>query len=137
MNTLIHADIFFYVTTIAVIILTFLVAVVLVYAVKVTRALSELAEKIRDEGGQIVETMAAVREKIEEEGLKAASFGKMVKGFFIGKSIFSAFKKKRSSRAAEEEGRGSEASARHRKSSAKAKEAKSSEDRDFEMGEQF
>ncbi len=95
MNTLIHADIFFYVTTIVVILLAVLVSILIFFLIKISRNVSEIVKKVKKESDNIVEDVSSFREKIKEEGSKVASAGKMMRGFLLGKTIFNAFKAKK------------------------------------------
>ena len=85
MNTssFIHADIFFYITTIAVLILTALLIILFYYLVKIARHLEYTAKRLKEEGDRIMDDVSTVRESIEEQGGKALSFLKFVFGAFI------------------------------------------------------
>ncbi len=93
MNTLIHADIFFYITTIVVLILAFLVSILIFFLIKTFKHVSDIAERVKQESTHIIDDVSELREKIKEEGTKMASVNKVMKGVLIGKTIFDAFKK--------------------------------------------
>jgi biopolymer transport protein ExbB/TolQ len=93
MNTLIHADIFFYVTTIVVIALGVCTLVLIFFLIKTFKHISEIAERIKKESAHIIDDVSELREKIKEEGTKMASVNKVMKGILVGKTIFDAFKK--------------------------------------------
>ena len=77
MRTLIHADIFFFITSIFVIILTLILGVAGAYLVLILRDMKEISRKVKIEGGEIIEDVKELRERIEEEGVGLRSLGKM------------------------------------------------------------
>lgn len=76
MNTLIQADIFFFITSIAVILVTAIVLVICWYVFKLTKILHRLAEKIENEADEYIEASADVREKIFEHPFVEMVLGK-------------------------------------------------------------
>ncbi len=66
-NSLLKSDIFFFVTTICVVVVTILAAVALIYGIKIFRDLKVLVEKAKEEGQEILsdvrETRMALKEK--------------------------------------------------------------------------
>lgn len=85
MNTLIQADIFFFITAIAVVLLTLLLVVVLAYGVKIVRTISKIAETIQKESENVVEDIAELRGRVKEEGVKVSAFWRFVTGFFLNR----------------------------------------------------
>jgi hypothetical protein len=85
METLIHADIFFYITTIAVIIVTVFIAIILFYAVKVARKVDSIATTVEQESKNVVGDIDAIRSKVREEGAKFTGFSSFVGRFLLGK----------------------------------------------------
>jgi len=67
MNTLIKADIFFFITTIAIVLLTVVAIVVAIYVVRILRDIKNLSEKVKIEGGEIIDDVASARENIKKE----------------------------------------------------------------------
>ena len=49
MNTLVHADIFFFVTTIAVVVVAAALAIALMYLVRILNDVKKIAEQVREE----------------------------------------------------------------------------------------
>ncbi|HVO28743.1 MAG TPA: hypothetical protein VMT81_02050 [Candidatus Paceibacterota bacterium] len=78
MDTLIHADIFFFVTTIAVIVVALLVAIVLIYLIKVLNRIKDIAEQVREETILFREDIHGLRDSVRREGFKFRS----LLGFF-------------------------------------------------------
>ena len=70
MDTLIHADIFFFITTIAVVVITLLVVVVLIYLIKVLNRIKSIAEQVRDETILFREDIHDLRDSVRREGFK-------------------------------------------------------------------
>lgn len=88
METLLKADIFFVVTTIAVVLIAIAAIVALVYLIFVLRHLAQLMRRIRREGEEIVDDVRAVREGVESGGAKIQELllwvGKLVTQIFVG-----------------------------------------------------
>jgi hypothetical protein len=82
-SSIIHADIFFYVTTISVVILTALLIVLFYYIVKIARHLERTALRLREESERIIEDVSMIRESIEDQGGRAVSFLKFIFGSFM------------------------------------------------------
>ncbi len=82
MDTLIHADIFFFVTTIAVVIVAAIFIVVLIYLIKVLMDLKKITEQVRDEAILVREDLSDLRSNIKREGFKLHSLVDFVAGIF-------------------------------------------------------
>jgi len=85
--TLIHADIFFYITTIAVVVLTVLVIIFLYYVVKIARHLEHAAKRLKEESDHILDDVSIIRESMEDKGGKAVSFLKFVLGTIVSSKM--------------------------------------------------
>ena len=70
MDTLIHADVFFFVTTVAVIILTIVFAVTLFYLIAVLRRARDIAEQIKEEATLVRHDIHDARMRVEREGFR-------------------------------------------------------------------
>lgn len=70
MSTLIHADIFFFITTIAVVFFTIGFIIFTVYFVRILDDLKHISQKMRAEGDKLIEDVETLREKAKEEGTK-------------------------------------------------------------------
>ena len=79
MQTLIHADIFFFVTTIAVVIIAVGTFIALAYVIKILRNVSDVSKKVRDESEEIVNDVHEMRHSIKKEGLRL----KFIKSFLV------------------------------------------------------
>jgi hypothetical protein len=74
MSSLLQADIFFFITTIAVIVLLIMALVIGYFVFKVVRHAEYIAKKIRDESDHISDDIAYLRANIKEK-VTHASFG--------------------------------------------------------------
>lgn len=72
-QSFIHADIFFFITSVAVVLLVILIVVLLAYAVKIVRTISFMTTTIKEESDNIVEDISALRQKIKEESTRVAA----------------------------------------------------------------
>ena len=88
-NTLIHADIFFFVTTIAVVIVAVALTVALIYLAKVLNDLKEITRQVREETVLFREDLKDLRGEVRREGFQMKQFA----DFFI-----KLFKRKKASR---------------------------------------
>ncbi len=68
MNSLIKADFFFFTTTIAIVILTIFIIVVAVYVIRILRDIKNLSERVKKEGGEIIDDVNLARTNIKKEG---------------------------------------------------------------------
>lgn len=84
-DTLIHANIFFFITTIAVILITLLLILILVYVVKIVRAFSYIANTLKKESENVAEDIAELRGRVREETEKVSNLWKFATGFFLNK----------------------------------------------------
>lgn len=69
METLIHADIFFFITSIAVVILTILLAVILAYAIIVFRNLKKVSEQVKRQAQNLETDIDTLRQCVKSQGL--------------------------------------------------------------------
>ena len=70
MNEFYKMDIFFVVTTAAVILLAILLAIVLVYVIKIMNDIKYISGKAKNETDKLSEDMDDLRAKVRTEGLK-------------------------------------------------------------------
>lgn len=74
MNDFLKQDIFFVVTTIAVITLTILLAILIVYIIKISRNVKYISEKAKSEADLISEDISTLRTNVKENGAKLKYF---------------------------------------------------------------
>jgi len=82
MDSIIKSEIFFFITSIAVIVLSVGAAAVLVYAVRILRNADHIAKLVRDESDLIAKDVSSLRESAEKEGMKAGRFIKFINKYF-------------------------------------------------------
>lgn len=70
MNTLIHADIFFFISTIALVFISLGLIISLVYIIKILRNVSDVSDKVKDESTEILADIKEMRTDIKKEGFK-------------------------------------------------------------------
>lgn len=81
MSTLIHADIFFFVTTIAVVLIGLLFIVVIIYVVRILNDMRYISGVVRKETDILAEDLEGFRDKVKSEGF-APSFFSFIAGLF-------------------------------------------------------
>ncbi len=91
MNNLLEANIFFFVTTVAVIAVTLVLVIAGAYAIKVLRDLTYITKKAKEKSDDILKDIDDLRSSIKNQDLKT----KIVGTFF--KKIFQRSTKKKSS----------------------------------------
>ncbi len=74
MDTLVHADIFFFVTTIAVIVVAVAFTVVLFYLAKVLSDLKDITEHIKEETALFRGDIGRLRNTVQREGFRLEQF---------------------------------------------------------------
>lgn len=74
MDTLIHADIFFFVTTIAVVIVGAVLAVALIYFVKILSDIKKITKQVHEETILFREDLHDLRTEVHHDGFKMQHF---------------------------------------------------------------
>lgn len=69
METLAKSDAFFFIASMAVILLTLISLVVLFYLVRLVRNIQYISKKIKEESNNISEDIGLIRERIREQGV--------------------------------------------------------------------
>jgi len=82
MNTLIHADVFFFVTTIVVVIVGIAFTVVLIYLAKVLSDVKDITRQVKEETILFREDIRGLRGDIKQEGFRVERFLMFVKNLF-------------------------------------------------------
>lgn len=84
MGSLVQADIFFFITSVAVVAVSALAVVALVYAIGVLRDVKEFSRALKEQGGLILRDVEDARRFMRSEGVKLASalgfVGRLFKG---------------------------------------------------------
>lgn len=93
METLIHADIFFFITSIFVVFLTVGFGVALVYIIPILKDMRHLSALAREEGDKFTRDIDDLRSAVKEEGMKAKSIIDYFLALFIRRQKVSRKKK--------------------------------------------
>jgi len=83
MTTLIHADIFFFITSIVTVVLGILVATGIIYVVLILRDVRHLSKLVREGGEKLAQDFDGLRETAKEEGLKIKTIFDFFLAIFI------------------------------------------------------
>lgn len=81
MENVAKSEVFFFITTFAVVILTILLAVLIVYLIKVSRDVKNIARKARAEAENIIGDVKDLRENIKTQGERVKNMVSMFSGF--------------------------------------------------------
>lgn len=81
MNNILQADIFFFISSIATVIVTIILSIVGYYVIQIVRDAKYITTKLRNATDDLEEKFNEVREQISEEGRKA----KYIVDFFLGR----------------------------------------------------
>ena len=68
------SEIFFFITSIAVVLLTILVGIIAAYLIRILRNVDDISKTAKDEAELIKEDVADLRQNIRNEGIKVKSF---------------------------------------------------------------
>jgi hypothetical protein len=85
MSNLIHADVFFFVSTILLSLLVIVFIIVLVYLIRVLREARSVARLVREEAERLAGDLEAMREKIRTESFSLGNVFSLVVGFLKSK----------------------------------------------------
>ena len=83
MQTLIHADIFFFITSIFVVILIIAFVIALFFIIPILKDMRAISRMAKDESEKIVKDIEDVRHTVRSEGVKAKSIFDFFLGLFM------------------------------------------------------
>lgn len=75
MSEVLQANIFFYITSVAVIVVTVLLAVVLVYVLLIVRNVKDITDRVREGSELLANDLGALRDRLQTTGLKFQQLG--------------------------------------------------------------
>ena len=81
-TSLIHADIFFFISTIALVVISVGLIVALFYFIRILRDASFVSKKIKEESTELIADLRRLREGLKEEGVKWRHVSDMIRNFF-------------------------------------------------------
>lgn len=87
MNTLIHADIFFFITSIFIVFITIGFVVALAYIIPILKNIRYISMLVRKEGDKLAQDIEGLRSTIKEEGSKITQDIEEMRGSVKEKSI--------------------------------------------------
>jgi uncharacterized protein YoxC len=82
MDTLIHADIFFFITTISIVVVTIGFIIALIYIIKILRTVSKVGDKVKEESDEIIDDIKALRGNIKQQGFSFMNVKNVIKMVF-------------------------------------------------------
>jgi hypothetical protein len=81
-ESLIHADAFFFISTIALVVLSVGAAVALYYLIKILRNARDVSDRIKAESAEIATDVRKLRAVLKEEGVKWKTIAQLIRSFF-------------------------------------------------------
>jgi len=69
MESFIHADIFFFITSIVVVLLSIFLAILFVYGIRILRDVRHISKRVREESDRIIEDVETIRTNVKQDGL--------------------------------------------------------------------
>ncbi|HRH22808.1 MAG TPA: hypothetical protein PLB51_02345 [Candidatus Paceibacterota bacterium] len=84
-DSLIHADIFFFISSIALVIISIGITVLLIYLIGIVRNVREISEKVKGESGELIKDIKDLRIALRQEGIKWRHVADMIRHFFSHK----------------------------------------------------
>ena len=81
MQTLVHADAFFFISTIALVVLSVLAAIALYYAINILHDVRDISARVKRASDDIERDLDALRYSVKAEGAKVKGIADLVLGF--------------------------------------------------------
>jgi hypothetical protein len=78
MNTLIQANVFFFVTTVAIAVLSILLIIAFVYVIRFLRDLTDVSKRFKEKSTDILKDIDEFRASARAEGTKTRSFLRLI-----------------------------------------------------------
>lgn len=83
MNDVLHANIFFFITSVAVVALAIMWVVILWYVIAILREVKVIVERVRKASEDIEADLQALRASVKASGERVRSFGSVITNFFL------------------------------------------------------
>ncbi len=84
-ESLIHADIFFFISTIALVAISIGVCIVLYYVWGIAKNVRDISDKVAEESDEIIADVRRLRLSLHDEGVKWGHVLSLVRAFFVRK----------------------------------------------------
>ncbi len=81
MESVIHADIFFFVSTIALVLVTIGLVIVIIYVIRILDDMRHISEKVRTEGDSFIDDLHEWRRELKHKGFGLLSLGRFIQLF--------------------------------------------------------
>ena len=93
MDTIIQADIFFFISSIVFVVLAILLSIALIYIILILRNTKKFVDKVKEEGGEVMDDIRELRYKLAEEASLITKLPSLIRFF---RKIIRTNKKKKS-----------------------------------------
>lgn len=84
-ESLIHADVFFFISTIALVVISIGLCIVLYYVWGIARNIRDISDRVAEESDEIIDDMRRLRMSLRDEGVKWRHVLSLVRAFFVKK----------------------------------------------------
>lgn len=85
-ESLIHADIFFFISTISFVVISIGVGISFFYVIKILRNVRDITDKVNKESDELISDIRHLRRALRDEGLKWRTVADLIRGFFSRKA---------------------------------------------------
>ena len=85
MNDILHANIFFFISSVATVLIALLILIILFYIARIMRDISEIVRKINKASNDIEKDFQDLRHEIKSEGAKVRSIVDVALGFALSR----------------------------------------------------
>lgn len=82
MEDILKQDIFFFITTVSVVVLTILLVIAAVYIIKIVKDIKFITRKAKDESELLSEDLKELRQNVRTEGAKMKHFAKFLTNIY-------------------------------------------------------
>jgi hypothetical protein len=85
-ESLIHADVFFFISTLALVVISIGISICLFYAIKILRNVRDISDKAKEESAEIAADIKKLRHALRDEGIKWRHVADLARSFFAKKT---------------------------------------------------
>lgn len=103
MNDILHANIFFFISSVSTVLIAVLVGIILFYIARIMRDISDIVRKINNASADLERDFQDLRREIKNEGTKVRSIIDVALGFFLSRVQKRASRKSKASASAQQE----------------------------------